>query len=385
MQRVTLLLIAAAPAVAQEPGGHAASDALGVELSPRWSLTRDPMELRRAVEANDGRFLLGGLSIVGQAATETTDGRGELVNATFDVTGAVQVFGGRGEATGILTAWVRGGRPVGASADADLGASLGSDLDINASLENETLYVRELFWGQWFGDEFAMSLGRIDPTFRHDFNAMANNEWEQFIATPLVNSSAIPFPDPGFGVDSAWEPNSRLGLYAGLYQSNSSFDSVEDIRSDALFASLEARAFSPFRDWIGEGTYRLLVYRSDVVNDDSVGVSLSLDQQVAERVVPFLRATFTDRDGPLFRSSVSFGLGILDPLGWTDDLVGVGYATADPRDADRRREHLVETFYRFQFGRYMNLTPHVQLVLDPARNPETDAIGVFGLRVHGTL
>ncbi|MEM1450194.1 MAG: carbohydrate porin [Planctomycetota bacterium] len=341
------------------------------------------MELRRAVETYDGSLLQAGLSLIGQAATETVDGRGELVNATLDVTGAVKVFGDRGEATGILTAWLRGGLPIGASANADLGESLGSDLDINGTLENETLYVRELFWGQWFGDDLAMTLGRVDPAFRYDFNAMANNEWEQFVATPLVNSSAIPFPDPGFGVDAAWEPNARFGLYGGVYQSNSRFDSVEDIRSDSLFAALEARAFSPFQDSLGEGTYRLLVYRSDAENQDSVGVSLSLDQQIAGRIVPFLRTTVTDRDGPLFRSSLSLGVGFLDPLGLTDDLVGVGYATADPLEADRRREHLVETFYRFQFGRFMNVTPHVQLVLDPARNPDTDAIGVFGLRVHG--
>ena len=79
-----MLLIAAA----QAPEDRAANDALGAELSPRWTLLRDPMELRRAVETYDGSLLQAGLSLIGQAATETVDGRGELVNATLDVTGA---------------------------------------------------------------------------------------------------------------------------------------------------------------------------------------------------------------------------------------------------------------------------------------------------------
>ena len=87
MQRVTLLLLAAA----QAPEDRAANDALGAALSPRWTLLRDPMELRRAVETYDGSLLQAGLSLIGQAATETVDGRGELVHAPLDVTGAVNL------------------------------------------------------------------------------------------------------------------------------------------------------------------------------------------------------------------------------------------------------------------------------------------------------
>ena len=45
----------------------------------------------------------------------------------------------------------------------------------------------------------------------------------------------------------------------------------------------------------------------------------------------------------------------------------------------------VEAFYRLQLTQGFRVTPSVQLLFDPALNPDEDQIWVFGLRARLTL
>jgi porin len=42
----------------------------------------------------------------------------------------------------------------------------------------------------------------------------------------------------------------------------------------------------------------------------------------------------------------------------------------------------MEVYYRLQVTREFAITPDVQLLIDPALNPEEDTIWVFGLRAR---
>jgi len=50
-----------------------------------------------------------------------------------------------------------------------------------------------------------------------------------------------------------------------------------------------------------------------------------------------------------------------------------------------RDEYAFEDSYRIQMSPNSTLTPDVQLLIDPARNPEASTAWVFGLRVRWDL
>jgi porin len=48
-------------------------------------------------------------------------------------------------------------------------------------------------------------------------------------------------------------------------------------------------------------------------------------------------------------------------------------------------EYVIETSYKFQIWPFLSLTPDLQLLLNPANNPEEGCVWVFGLRAILTL
>jgi len=50
-----------------------------------------------------------------------------------------------------------------------------------------------------------------------------------------------------------------------------------------------------------------------------------------------------------------------------------------------RDQYVAEVYYRWKIGGTFEVTPNVQLLLDPALNPEEDRIWVFGLRARAVL
>ena len=74
-------------------------------------------------------------------------------------------------------------------------------------------------------------------------------------------------------------------------------------------------------------------------------------------------------------ANLGFELKTLEDQTWS-----LGAAWAEPTDAELNSEYVLETSYAFQLTPYFSLTPDVQLLLNPARQPEESSVWVFGLR-----
>jgi porin len=48
-------------------------------------------------------------------------------------------------------------------------------------------------------------------------------------------------------------------------------------------------------------------------------------------------------------------------------------------------QYTAEIYYRFQVMKVLTVTPDVQLIIDPALNPQESSIWVFGLRARLAL
>ncbi|MHC4711900.1 MAG: carbohydrate porin [Planctomycetota bacterium] len=67
------------------------------------------------------------------------------------------------------------------------------------------------------------------------------------------------------------------------------------------------------------------------------------------------------------------------------DLTGLALNWGNPADSSLRDQTTAELFYRLQLAQNLAITPSVQLLIDPALNPDEDLIWVFGLRTRLTF
>jgi len=79
------------------------------------------------------------------------------------------------------------------------------------------------------------------------------------------------------------------------------------------------------------------------------------------------------------RSSV-FGQQSPSELG---NAIGAGWAKPSKRThgPGKRDEWVLETSYKFQLGKNLSLTPDLQILINPANNPEKNSIWVAGVRL----
>ena len=67
------------------------------------------------------------------------------------------------------------------------------------------------------------------------------------------------------------------------------------------------------------------------------------------------------------------------------DLIGAGVAWERPGISGLDDQYTAEFFYRLQLFENFALTPDLQIIAEPALNPNEDVIFVFGLRARLTL
>jgi porin len=79
---------------------------------------------------------------------------------------------------------------------------------------------------------------------------------------------------------------------------------------------------------------------------------------------------------------VTAGIGLRGIFGNRDDLTGVAVAWGQPEDRSLRNQYVAEVFYRVQLTEYIQVTPDLQLIVEPSKNRENDTIGVLGLRIR---
>jgi porin len=103
--------------------------------------------------------------------------------------------------------------------------------------------------------------------------------------------------------------------------------------------------------------------------------------------LPFFRVGDSDGGGGAkAESHVGIGFGL--KLRY-DDLFSVGLARNKPSHKtfgiDLNHESVLEVSYQLQISQNVSLLPDVQLIVNPANNPNKDRIWVFSLRVRLTL
>ncbi len=257
---------------------------------------------------------------------------------------------------------------------------------LNGTLYPDPFIVDQLYWEQVVLDDALVLMGGIvDLSQWFDTNRVANDGFSDMIATGLENNLTIPFTlVGGVGAVARWQASDSVYLMGGIS------DSIADVpnepwrslRGDSIYTLFELGLTLDF-EGVGTGIYRFIPWYSSLRGDTGGGFGVSFDQELwSEDLIGFFRFGVGRQNVSLFGTFVSGGLGYTGLFGRPADMVGAGVAWSDPGPLlDARPETVFELFYRVEIVPNAEITPDLQLVLDPVFNPDSNLTWVLGLRL----
>ena len=105
--------------------------------------------------------------------------------------------------------------------------------------------------------------------------------------------------------------------------------------------------------------------------DDAWGANVSLTWFFADRLMPFLRAGWTDGDLGFLEANISGGIGYRLK---SKNVVGLGLGWGKPSVAGLDDEYTGELYIRLSAFDHLTLVPYAQLVVNPALEIFTQTI-----------
>jgi porin len=221
------------------------------------------------------------------------------------------------------------------------------------------------------------------------------NIWTDFNNYAFTTNPTIPAPDQGLGAAVLVMPKENIYFLAGIADTNGDptnpEDSINSFFSDGeFFTHVEVGWISSWEKRFSDNIH-LTIWHADERDQaqvpDGWGAAFSFSRLFAETWEPFFRAGYSEDGGALWERSVSTGFGYYP--GNSSDVLGIGFNWSRPAEdvfgPGMDDQYTAEIYYRFQVVKVLTITPDVQLIIDPALNPQEDSIWVFGLRARLAL
>jgi carbohydrate-selective porin OprB len=260
---------------------------------------------------------------------------------------------------------------------------------LNADANNDSyLMLTEIWFEQQIG-KFAFKAGKFGMGQDFDINNSANSETDQFLAGSLVNNSALEFPsDNGASLMLRYNPVEEIGVIAGMSESDSDWD--KGFQNAFYAAGLEYKS-----NFLGqEGNWRLYGWyngtdRTELIDanksvSSNQGFALSADQSFEKLGGIFLRYGMQDDKVSELSSTISAGLS-LSGSQWNREEDNLAIAIAlnqTTQDLNTDDEYLIETYYNLKLNDNFNISPDLQLIINPLGDSDRDAVTTFGIRTQ---
>ena len=265
-----------------------------------------------------------------------------------------------------------------------LGPSLGYAGLFASTYSDAGLVLTNLYWRKWFaGGRGGFVVGQVDVYDYTNVNSISS-PWSGFANLAFQQQATFGGPSQGLGAAMQWRLSDRWTVLGGLANANGDpsdpWDSAEKLfESGETFKHL-ALGWSP--EWANryDDMVQLTIWQVDERKEAGVdgghGVSFAASGS-SGRWRHFLRAGYARDAGAILDRAVSMGLGY-DPRDG-GDLAGLGVAWGRAPD-NSRDQYTLEAFYRYDWTDFLQLTPSIQYVVNPADDPESSSILVLGAR-----
>jgi porin len=263
-------------------------------------------------------------------------------------------------------------------------------------------WISELAWQQsLMHGELVVVGGLVDESNYLDANNYANNSQGQFMNSALVNSMVLPLPFNNLGLNVQWQPTDTWFVQFGTGANNqppggSPFTSL-GLSNWSYLLELGLTPKDVFG--LGPGNYRLQPFVATVGGQTQTGVGLNVGQQLGKDS-PFawfgrfgVGGNQVTLDGA--RCQIATGFAMQAPLKYLglcpklrNDYFGAGFIWSQPsavmEPAAHANEYGFETTYVLQLTHMASIQPDLQVICNPADNPNAGCSVIFQLQLNLT-
>ena len=267
---------------------------------------------------------------------------------------------------------------------------------IEPPFSDQGLRLTNLYWRQRFADgKITLLGGFVDPTDYLDVYALAS-PWTGFLNFAFsTGTTTIAVPNEGFGLAAGAMLSDSIFLVGGLADLNADptdpSQTIDSFFSDHEYFKHIEIGWTPSQDRVYLDNLHLTLWHADEREEAATpsgwGANISWTTYLGGKWLPFVRAGWADEGGSLTQKSVSIGFGYQPKPG--RNLLGLGLNWGQPNEdtwgPGLDDQYTAELFYRWQISKAIAVTPDLQYIKNPALDPDTDSIWVFGLRMRGVL
>lgn len=336
----------------------------------------------------------------GVGMSNVRQGNRALAYYSLELEAKWAVFESPGSMAGWISAEVAAKSGLGtAGADQSARLNLGTLTQPSGNWSSiNGMRLPEMAWMQSLRDgEWVLVAGMVDQSNYLDANGYANTPSGQFLNSALINSQVLPLNAYNWGAVVQWQPHKdwyvMLGGSAGNGGPRQSPWEDFDWNTWSILGEL-GYAPEDFLGW-GPGVYRVQPFVSQSNGPAQAGVGFNIQQQLGadSPFGWFGRFGFGgNQNSGGFRTQIGTGFVTHAPLFFaglmperTDDLAGLGFVWSRPSDQFQTIQHenefVLETFYALQVTPMLKFQPDVQVVWNPAFNPDPGPAAVVQLQV----
>lgn len=280
-------------------------------------------------------------------------------------------------------------RILTSDAPADLGSSAGSLWSTTVGFNSEDASLIQLWWQQgFFNDALRLRVGEIDQSQFTDVGTLASANLF-FTNGMFADNPAVAFPGDGLGAAVNLRMNENWYAVLGTGDANGKRSDIDFSPSHDDFFSAAEVGYTPEIDGLGQGFYQLTFWDSDGSRETNGrrgssgnGFALRFEQFLGEKHFLFTSYAKASGRATSVRELATIGFGKMDIFSYQEDLIGLAIGWGKPEDGTLRDQYVGEIFYRMQITDFLQVTPDLQIIVDPSRNKRDDEIIVFGLRLR---
>jgi porin len=254
--------------------------------------------------------------------------------------------------------------------------------------------TQNLYWRQRMNDgRSTLVAGIMDATDYVDAFALAS-PWLHFMNFAFsTGSAAIGLPnDAAVGVAYGTLVTDNIYVIGGITDTNGDpsdpFKGFDNFFSDnEYFTSIEIGWTSSHQRIIFDNTHLTLWHKDRQVEagvNSGWGAAFSYSRYLNDKMMPFVRGAYADDGGTLLQKSLSVGIGYQTEA--FSGLAGAALNWGEPNDdtfgPGLDDQMAIEVFYRVPVGNRFAVTADVQLIKDPALNPDESSIWMFNARAR---